>query len=155
MKHIETKSAAEADARKKYANANDSVAVASDELAAKVADLLALRHKMDEDELLKSKKMAEIMEEMKEATVLKDKDGKIIVTWKKASVKANINYKGLLKKLKAKEADIAAFTKFETGARTFEIIESQEERDKVLAEIEENAKNAEIAEKNGKEASEK
>ena len=137
MVHIETKSAAETDARKKYANANDSVAVASDELAAKVADLLALRHKMDEDELLKSKKMAEIMEEMKEATVLKDKDGKIIVTWKKASVKAKINYKGLLKKLKAKESDIAAFTKFETGARTFEIIESQEERDKVIADMKE------------------
>lgn len=137
MIHIETKSAAETDARKKYANANDSVAVASDELAAKVADLLALRHKMDEDELLKSKKMAEIMAEMKEATVLKDKDGKIIVTWKKASVKAKINYKGLLKKLKAKEDDIAAFTKFETGARAFEIIESQEERDKVIAEMKE------------------
>ena len=137
MIHIETKSAAETEARKKYANANDSVAVASDELAAKVADLLALRHKMDEDELLKSKKMAEIMEEMKEATVLKDKDGKVIVTWKKASVKAKINYKGLLKKLKAKESDIAAFTKFETGARTFEIIESQEERDKVIADMKE------------------
>ena len=40
MIHIETKSAAETDARKKYANANDSVAVASDELAAKVAELL-------------------------------------------------------------------------------------------------------------------
>ena len=137
MIHIETKSAAETDARKKYANANDSVAVASDELAAKVADLLALRHKMDEDELLKSKKMAEIMAGMKESTVLKDKDGKIIVTWKKASVKAKINYKGLLKKLKAKESDIAAFTKFETGARTFEIIESQEERDKVIADMKE------------------
>ena len=137
MVHIETKSAAETDARKKYANANDSVAVASDELAAKVEDLLALRHKMDEDELLKSKKMAEIMNEMKEATVLKDKDGKVIVTWKKASVKAKINYKGLLKKLKAKESDIAAFTKFETGARAFEIIESQEERDKVIEEMKE------------------
>ena len=137
MIHIETKSAAETDARKKYANANDSVAVASDELAAKVAELLALRHKMDEDELLKSKKMAEIMEEMKEATVLKDKDGKVIVTWKKASVKAKVNYKGLLKKLKATDADIAAFTKTETGARTFEIIESKEERDKVIAEMKE------------------
>lgn len=137
MIHIETKSSAETEARRKYANAKESVAIASDELAAKVADLLALRHKMDEDELLKSKKMAEIMAEMKEATVLKDKDGKIIVTWKKASVKAKINYKGLLKKLKAKEADIAAFTKFETGARAFEIIESQEERDKVIAEMKE------------------
>lgn len=137
MIHIETKSAAETDARKKYANANDSVVVANDELAAKVAELLALRHKMDEDELLKSKKMAEIMEEMKEATVLKDKDGKIIVTWKKASVKAKINYKGLLKKLKATDEDIAAFTKTEAGARTFEIIESQEERDKVIADMKE------------------
>ena len=68
---------------------------------------------------------------------LKDKDGNVIVTWKKASVKAKINYKGLLKKLNAKESDIAAFTKFETGARTFEIIESQEEREKVVAEMKE------------------
>lgn len=147
MTHIETKSSAETEARRKYANAKESVAIASDELAAKVAELLALRHKMDEDELRKSKMMGEIMEGIKEATVLKDKDGKIIVTWKKASVKAKVNYKGLLKKLKAKDSDIAAFTKFETGARTFEIIESQEEREKVLAEIAENA------EKNGKEAS--
>ena len=137
MIHIETKSAAETEARKKYANANDSVAVASDELAAKVEDLLALRHKMDDDELLKSKKMAEIMEAMKESTVLKDKEGKVIVTWKKASIKSKINYKGLLKKLKVKKEDIAAFTKLETGARTFEIIESQEERDKVISEMKE------------------
>lgn len=137
MIHIETKSAAETEARKKYANANDSVAVASDELAEKVSELLALRHKIDEDELLKSKKMAEIMEEMKESTVLKDKEGKVIVTWKKASVKSKINYKGLLKKLKVKKEDIAEFTKLETGARTFEIIESQEERDKVISEMKE------------------
>lgn len=137
MTHIETKSAAETEARRKYANADGSTAVAGDELAEKVADLLALRHKMDEDELRKSQMMGEIMEEMKEATVLKDKDGKIIVTWKKASVKRKCNYEGLLKKLKATAADIAAFTKLETGARTFEIIESQEERDKVIADIEE------------------
>ena len=137
MIHIETKSEAETEARKKYANANDSVVVASDELAEKVSELLALRHKIDEDELLKSKKMAEIMEAMKESTVLKDKEGKVIVTWKKASIKSKINYKGLLKKLKVNKEDIAAFTKLETGARTFEIIESQEERDKVISEMKE------------------
>ena len=137
MIHIETKSEAETEARKKYANANDSVVVASDELAEKVSELLALRHKIDEDELLKSKKMAEIMEAMKESTVLKDKEGKVIVTWKKASIKSKINYKELLKKLKVKKEDIAAFTKLETGARTFEIIESQEERDKVISEMKE------------------
>jgi len=147
MKHINTKSQEETNARNKYANADDSIAIASEELAAKVAELLALRHKMDEDELRKSQMMGEIMECMKGSTVLKDKDGKIIVTWKKASVKTKINYNGLLKKLKVKKEDIAAFTKFETGARTFELIESPEEREKVLAEIAENA------EKNGKEAS--
>lgn len=134
MIHIETKSAAENEARRKYANAKDGIVVASDELAKKVADLLALRHKMDEDELLKSKMMGEIMEGIKEATVLKDKSGKVIVTWKKAGVKTKVNYKGLLKKLKAKDADIAAFTKFETGARTFELVEDQAECAEMLAD---------------------
>lgn len=134
MIHIDTKSIEEIEARKKYANAKDGIAIASDELAAKVAELLALRHKMDEDELRKSKMMAEIMDGIKEATILKDKSGKVIVTWKKASMKAKINYKGLLKKLKATDADIKAFSKIETGARTFELVEDQAECAELLAE---------------------
>lgn len=57
MNHIVTKSEIEAKARVKYAEAKPSVMVADDALAKKVADLLALRKKMDQDELLKSQMM--------------------------------------------------------------------------------------------------
>ncbi len=138
MKHIETKSKAETEARTKYAKATDSITVASDDIAAKVSELLGLRKKMDEDELRKSQLMGEIMEAMKTATVLKHKNGNVIVTWKKASSKVKINYKGLLKHLKAKDSDIVAFTKLEAGARTFELIEDQAECAEMVKEIEAN-----------------
>lgn len=127
MKHINTKSEKETNARVKYANAKQGVMQADEKLAAKVAELLALRHKMDEDELRKSQLMGEIMDEMKTSTVLKDKDGKVIVTWKEANTKTSVNYAGLLKKYKVTNADIIAFTKTSMGARTFELIEDQSE----------------------------
>lgn len=127
MNHIDTKSKAETEARKKYAEAKDDTVVASDTLADKVSELLALRHKMDEDELRKSQLMGEIMDEMKTATVLKNKDGAVIVTWKAATMKTKINYTALLKHLKVKKEDIAEFSKQELGARTFELIEDQSE----------------------------
>lgn len=127
MKHINTKSEKETNARVKYANANQGVMQADEKLAAKVAELLALRHKMDEDELRKSELMGEIMSEMKASTVLKDKDGKVIVTWKEANTKTSVNYSGLLKKYKVTNEDIIAFTKTSMGARTFELIEDQSE----------------------------
>ena len=127
MKHINTKSEKETNARVKYAEAKNAVMTASDELASKVAELLTLRHKMDKDELRKSELMGEIMDAMKTSTVLKDKDGKVIVTWKEASTKSSVNYSGLLKKYKVTNADIIAFTKTSMGARTFELIEDQSE----------------------------
>lgn len=127
MKHINTKSEKETNARVKYANAKQGVMQADEKLAAKVAELLALRHKMDDDELRKSQLMGEIMDEMKTSTVLKDKDGKVIVTWKEANTKASVNYAGLLKKYKVTNEDIIAFTKTSMGARTFELIEDQSE----------------------------
>lgn len=127
MKHINTKSEKETNARVKYANAKQGVMQADEKLAAKVAELLALRHKMDEDELRKSQLMGEIMDEMKTSTVLKDKDGKVIVTWKEANTKTSVNYAGLLKMYKVTNADIIAFTKTSMGARTFELIEDQSE----------------------------
>lgn len=135
MKHIETKSNGENEARVKYAEAKEGTVVASDALAEKVAELLALRHKMDEDELRKSQLMGDIMEEMKTATVLKNKEGDVIVNWKVASMKSTVDYKGLLKKYKVTAEDLAAFTKKKMGARTFELIETPEERAEVVSLI--------------------
>lgn len=135
MRHIDTKSSGENDARVKYANAKDGAIVASDELAEKVSVLLALRHKMDEDELRKSQLMGEIMEEMKASTVLKNKDGNVIVIWKAASMKSTVDYKGLLKKYKVTAADLSAFTKKKLGARTFELIETPEEQAEAVSLI--------------------
>lgn len=127
MTHINTKSEAETNARVKYAEAKPSVMVADDALAAKVAELLALRKKMDEDELRKSQLMGEIMEHMKTSTVLKNKDGVVIVTWKEASSKSKVDYKGLCKLYKVSAADYKAYTTTSVGARTFELIEDQKE----------------------------
>ena len=135
MNHINTKSAAETSARVKYANASPSVMIADDALAKKVADLLALRKKMDEDELRKSQMMGEIMEQMKKATVLKNKDGVVIVTWKEARSTSKVDYKGLCKLYKVSNEDMIAYTTTSTGARTFELIETKEEREKVSSLI--------------------
>ena len=135
MKHINTKSAAEADARTKYAEAREGFVVASEDLEKKVAELLALRHKMDEDELLKSQLMGEIMDEMKSATVLANKAGSVIATWKAAPMKSAVDYKGLLKHLKATKEDIAAYTNTKLGARTFELIEDQAECEDAIKNV--------------------
>lgn len=127
MKHIVTKSDKESKARVKYAEAKESAVVASDDLEAKVANLLALRHKMDEDELRKSQLMGEIMEEMKTATVLKNKQGTVIVTWKMAGVSSKTDWKGIVNKMKVPANVINEFTTSSLGARTFELIESQDE----------------------------
>jgi hypothetical protein len=127
MIHTETKSEKETNARVKYASAEQVSATADEALAAKVAELLALRHKMDRDELRKSELMGEIMDAMKKATVLKDGTGRVIVTWKEASVKSKVNYAGLLKKYKVTKEDLEAFTTTSRGARTFEIIEDESE----------------------------
>ena len=135
MNHIVTKSEIETKARVKYADAKPSVMVADDALAAKVAELLALRKKMDEDELRKSQLMGEIMEQMKKSTVLKNRDGVVIVTWKEASSSSKVDYKGLCKLYKVSAEDYKKFTTTSTGARTFELIETKEEREKAASLI--------------------
>lgn len=135
MKHIETKSEKETSARVKYASAKNGAIVADDDLAAKVAELLSLRHKMDEDELRKSQLMGEIMEAMQKSTVLKDKTGRVIVTWREASMKATTDWKGLCKKLKPSKELVAEFTTSKLGARTFELIEDQAECEDVVSLI--------------------
>ena len=132
MNHIVTKSEIETKARVKYAEAKPSVMIADDALAKKVADLLALRKKMDEDELRKSQLMGEIMEQMKKSTVLKNKDGAVIVTWKEASSSSKVDYKGLCKLYKVSAEDYKKFTTTSVGARTFELIEDQKECEDVV-----------------------
>lgn len=136
MKHIVTKSEIETKARADYAQAKPAVMTADKKLADKVAELLQLRKKMDEDELRKSRLMGEIMCAMKTATVLKNEDGAVIVTWKEANTKSSVNYAGILKKYKVKNEDIIAFTKTSMGARTFELIEDQSECPDWVNEIE-------------------
>ena len=127
MKHIVTKSEIETKARADYAYAKPAVMTADKKLGDKVAELLALRHKMDEDELRKSQLMGEIMCAMKTATILKNEDGAVIVTWKEAVEKATVDYKGLCKKYKVSSKDYNAYTTTKLGARTFELIEEQSE----------------------------
>lgn len=127
MNHINTESEIEKKARVKYAEAKPSVMTADDALADKVAELLALRKKMDEDELRKSQLMGEIMEEMKTATVLRNKDGAVIVTWTEAGTKTKVDYKGLCKLYKVSAADYKVYTTTSVGARTFKLIEDQKE----------------------------
>lgn len=136
MKHINTKSEIETKARVKYAEAKPSVMVADDDLANKVGYLLALRKKMDEDELLKSRLMGEIMEQMKTSTVLKNKDGVVIVTWKEARYASKVDYKGLCKLYKVSADDYKKYTTTSAGSRTFELIETKEEREEVASLIE-------------------
>lgn len=136
MKHINTKSEIETKARVKYAEAKPSVMVAGDDLANKVGYLLALRKKMDEDELLKSRLMGEIMEAMKTATVLKNGAGVVIVTWSEAKTNTKVDYKGLCKLYKVSADDYKKYTTTSAGARTFELIETKEEREKVSDLIE-------------------
>jgi len=135
MNHINTKSEIETKARVKYAEAKPSVMIADDDLANKVGALLALRKKMDEDELLKSRLMGEIMESMKTSTVLKNKDGAVIATWKEASSTSRVDYKGLCKLYKVSKEDMIAYTTTSTGARAFELVETKEEREKVASLI--------------------
>ena len=122
MKHIVTKCAEEDKARNQYKNVKAESAVEADkELEAVVRELLALRHKMDDDELKASQMKAVIMEAMKEHELLKAKDGTVLAKWSLGSVKKQVNYEAILKKYKVTPQDLEANTKFGRASRTFEI----------------------------------
>ena len=122
MKHIQTKCAEEDGARKKYKEVEaGSVMVADENLEATVRELLALRHKMDDDELKASKMKAVIMNAMAKKETLKSKSGVTLATWVLGSEKKKTNYEAIFKKYKVKAEDIAANTKYERASRTFEI----------------------------------
>ena len=120
MKHIVTKCAEETKARDKYKSVEAGDAVIADEkLEALVRELLAFRHKMDEDELRASQMKAVIMSAMKERDTLKSKSGVKLATWTISSRKKT-NYAAIFKKYNVKQSDIDANTKYETS-RVFEI----------------------------------
>lgn len=126
MKHIDTTSEEEKKARNDYKElkASEKPVVADEKLEATVRELLALRHKMDEDELQASKLKAIIMNAMKHSAELKSaKDGTLLVSWREGSTKSSVDYKGLLKKLKVKvsDEDLKAFTTVKKASRTFNI----------------------------------
>ena len=123
MNHIKTKSEEEEKARKDYATVKKGEVVADEKLEATVRELLALRHKMDDDELAASKLKAIIMNAMKHSDTLKSKSGVLLATWMAGSLKRKINYDAIFKKYKVAQADIDANTKYTADSRKFEIEE--------------------------------
>lgn len=120
MKHIDTVCKDEKKARNDYAKAEtDTNTVADEALEATVRKLLALRHKMDEDELEASKMKAVIMKAMKKSDTLKSKDGTLLVTWRQGSSKKTVDYKSIFKKYKVTKEDIEANTTTKIGSRAF------------------------------------
>lgn len=123
MKHINTKCAEEAKARKDYAVEKPGTVVADEKLEAAVRELLALRHKIDEDELSASRLKAVIMNAMKHSCTLKSKSGALLATWTAGAPKKDIDYASILKKYNVTQADIDANTRFKPGSRVFSIEE--------------------------------
>lgn len=127
MNHIDTKCEEEKKARKDFADVKpgDPV-VADDNLEATVRELLALRHKMDEDELQASRLKAVIMNAMGHADTLKNKKGAVLATWILGSENKNVNYAAIFKKYKVTAEDIEANTKYKRASRTFSIEELED-----------------------------
>ena len=124
MTHIETTCKEEKDARNDFKDIEKGDPVVADEALEKtVRDLLALRHKMDEDALEASKMKAAIMKAMGHRDTLKSKDGTLLVSWNQGSTKSTVDYKGLLAKYKVKVSneDLKAFTTTKVGSRVFNL----------------------------------
>jgi len=122
MTHIETTCEEEKKARKDFKEVKPGdPKVADEKLEATVRELLALRRKMDEDELKASKLKAVIMNAMQNTDTLKSKSGVVLVSWTQGNAKNNVDYKGLLKKYKVTDEDIAAFTTVKVGSRVFSV----------------------------------
>ena len=124
MEHIDTVCAEEKKARSAFSKVvEQKPVVATDEQRARVVELLALRHKMDEDELRASVMKAEIMNIMKTADKLVDKDGTVLATWVAGDQKRSVDYAGLLKELKVAKEVVEKFTKIKTSSRKFSLEE--------------------------------
>ena len=124
MEHIDTVCAEEKKARKDFKEVKPGApAVADEKLEARVRELLALRHKMDEDALAASRMKAEIMNAMKNSDTLVGKSGVVLARWTAGSTKKTIDYAALMKLYKVAQADIDANTSTKTASRTFSIEE--------------------------------
>jgi hypothetical protein len=123
MKHIETTCEEETKARSDYKDVEPGEVVADDKLEATVRELLALRHKMDEDALAASRMKAVIMNAMKKKDTLKSKSGVVLATWVLGNESKTVDYKAVFKKYKVKQEDIDANTKIKRASRTFSIEE--------------------------------
>ena len=122
MKHIVTKCAEENAARKAFKDVKPEAVVEADEkLEATVRELLALRHKMDEDELKASQMKAVIMNAMKDGETLKSKKGVVLATWVQGAEKKKVDYAAIFKLWKVPAGVVEAHTKYERASRTFEI----------------------------------
>lgn len=124
MEHIDTKSEEEKKARNDYQVAvKGDVAIADDKVEATVRELLDLRHKMDEDALKASKLKAVIMNAMKSAEQLKNKEGLLLATWASGRISKTVDYKKIFVKYGVSDEDIKANTKESRSSRNFSIEE--------------------------------
>lgn len=123
MKHIDTTCKEETKARANYKDVEPGEVVADEKLEAAVRELLALRHKMDEDALAASRLKAIIMDAMKKKDTLKSKSGVVLATWVLGNESKSIDYQAIFKKYQVKQEDIDANTKFKRASRTFSIEE--------------------------------
>lgn len=124
MEHIDTVCEEEKKARKEYAEVKAGDPVVADEgLEATVRELLALRHKMDEDALQASRLKAVIMNAMKNSDILVGNGGTVLARWVAGSVKKSVDYATIFKLYKVAQEDIDANTNVKRASRTFSVEE--------------------------------
>ena len=123
MEHIKTTCDEETKARADYKEVEPGEVVADEQIEGTVRELLALRHKMDEDALAASRMKAIIMNAMKNKDTLKSKSGVVLATWTLGSESKSVDYKAIFKKYKVTKEDIEANTKLKRASRTFSIEE--------------------------------
>ena len=121
MTHIKTTCPEETKAKDEFKQVGAKPVIADESLEATVRELLALYRKMDEDALKASQLKAVIMNAMKDSDTLKTKSGLVLVSWTSGNTKSSVDYKGLLKKYKVTDEDIAAFTTTKVGSRVFSV----------------------------------
>lgn len=124
MKHIKTKCNEEIGAISKYATVTQNgVAIADSDITKVVDDLFKLLKDIDEMQLKASVLRAKIMQAMKNAEILKDENGRVLVTWYKGGDRQNVDYDGLIAKYNISKEDLDKFTTIVSGGRKFSLQE--------------------------------
>lgn len=122
MKHINTTSEAEKNAKKEYTKVKEGMSVEADAWIEKNAyELFSVLKQIDQLQLRASELKGAIMDAMKDGSQLKGSDGKILCTWIAGNVSKSVDYAGIFKKYKVTDEDINAFTTFKQGARKFTV----------------------------------